>query len=129
MFGTLRAIALLSFSTLLLSANANAAGWTEVVRSGNLTEVATSTTWDHRCRPMSAEIELVKRPQHGSLLPRIESRKIPGIREGTARHCVGKTVKTTVLYYRSKKNFKGRDFFSYRTKGYRTINRVTVVVK
>jgi hypothetical protein len=86
---------------------------TRTVRSGQAARMAAYHSWDPAsCQSLAADLNIVTKPTHGVLIPRVVPHRISVSRFGSVGHCYGKPIKALQIEYRSMPGFKGMDTFS-----------------
>jgi hypothetical protein len=122
--------------SLLFSANAYA-GANSISRtatSGQPKRVAAYHSWDpDNCTSLSAKMNVVSKPTHGVLIPRVVSHTITTSRFGTVRNCAGKPIKALQIEYKSAPGYHGTDTFTidviFGWEGRRDTDTYTVTVE
>ena len=108
---------------------------TAYVKSGKTTLIAQLVGWDKRCRSTGyARVIFLKKPRHGRASSRRGGRyPIPSKTSiGRAGKCKGKRIRGVGIYYRSNRNFRGRDTIRFKAragngKRYYTYQRKVIV--
>jgi len=72
--------------------------------------------WKNNCGFKTIDVDIVDRPDHGSVSPRVETKKISRAQVGSAGKCIGKPTKAVSVYYKAKKGYRGSDKFKVRMK-------------
>ncbi|MHB8273042.1 hypothetical protein [Bradyrhizobium sp.] len=122
--------------SLLLGANAHAGtnSFSRVAASGQPKRVAAYHSWDpHNCTSLSAKMNLVSKPSHGVLIPRVVPHTITTSRFGSVGNCAGKPIKALQIEYKSVSGYHGTDTFTidvtFGWEGRRDIDTYTVTVE
>jgi len=111
---TFAATALLAASALPLSglAEAKTVRYAKSARSGATVKIDHYTGWNNDCSFLEIKVDVVKKPAHGTVTPKIAGSRITKAEIGSARNCLGKPTKVIEVYYRSKKGYRGKDPFT-----------------
>ena len=81
--------------------------------SGRPARIAVYHSWDPQtCRSLSATMNVLSKPSHGVLIPRVVPHVITTSRFGTVQNCVGKPIKALQIDYKSTPEFRGTDTFA-----------------
>ncbi len=99
----------------VLFAGTSASAETFSARSGKSTRIKGFTSWNANCSYKPVRMDIVKPPKHGKVKPRLETSRIGTILSGSAK-CKGRKIKKVMLYYKSKRGYKGRDSFTVRLR-------------
>ena len=100
---------------LLLAANghATANSFSRNATSGQPKRVAAYHSWDPQtCSSLSATMNVLSKPAHGVLIPRVVPHVITTSRYGTVQNCVGRPIKALQIEYKSAPGYRGSDTFS-----------------
>ncbi len=89
------------------------------VKSGRTALIVNLVGWDKRCRSTGyAHVVLLKKPRHGRATIRRGGRyPIPAKTSmGKAGKCLGKRIRGVGVFYRSNRNFRGRDSVRFKAR-------------
>lgn len=98
--------------------------------SGMNTTIAYSGRWDKNCNGLPVTITITRQPANGAvsivdadeLLPE----STPG--SGDTGHCGNKVIKSKMIMYQSKPDFRGDDVIGYDSDGNGTIIHTTIKI-
>lgn len=137
MYSNLRSLVTIGLGcSLLFNANAYAGtnSFSRTATSGQPKRIAAYHSWEpDSCSSLSAKINVVSKPAHGVLIPRVVSHTITTSRFGTVRNCAGKPIKALQIEYKSVAGYRGTDTFTidvtFGWEGRRDIDTYTVTVE
>jgi hypothetical protein len=93
--------------------NAGADSFSRTATSGQPKRVAAYHSWDPiTCASLAAKVNVVSKPAHGTLTPRVVPHTITVSRYGTVQHCAGTPIKALQIEYKSARGYHGIDTFT-----------------
>lgn len=107
-------IAFASIFLALCAAPAAAQTGTVSAATGKSARVDAYMGWTDDCAHLPIDIDVVSPPQHGTLTPKFGTETIRKASIGQSNTCMGRKVKALILYYKSKKGYRGADRFQVR---------------
>ncbi len=84
------------------------------VASGKSKRVDAYLGWKNDCSQMPINIDVVRKPRHGTLSHRFVTETIRKASIGGVRNCYGKKVRALAIYYKSDRGYRGSDSLSVR---------------
>lgn len=101
----------LSLTSAIDDAEANS--FSRTAASGQPQRIAAYHSWDPQtCTSLSANMNIVVKPSHGVLIPRVVPHTITTSRFGSVGSCAGKPIKALQIEYRSTPGYRGTDTFA-----------------
>jgi hypothetical protein len=120
----------------LLAANSYAGtnSFSRTVTSGQPKRIAAYHSWDpHSCNSLAATMNILVKPAHGVLIPRVIPWTITTSRFGPVMNCAGKPIKALQIEYKSTPGYRGTDTFTidvtFGWEGRRDTDTYTVTVQ
>jgi hypothetical protein len=114
------AIAATTFSVCMIpmqSALADAEHVTKVAKSNNEATIRGYARWDHDCNAEDPpQVYLHVAPKDGVVCARASTVTVKTIREGTALHCLGRSIPGINVVYLPRFGFSGADAIRYTVK-------------
>ena len=134
---TLRSLAAMASACSVLvisSADAGANSFSRTVTSGQPKRIAAYHSWDpYSCVSLGATMNVLSKPAHGVLVPRVVDHTITTSRFGPVQRCIGKPIKALQIEYKSTPGYRGTDTFSidviFGWEGRRDTDTYTVTVE
>src|SRR5262245_49045285 len=117
---------------LACCAVASAKPMDKTVTSGEPVIVARYYTWNRDCTGAFGVVNVVSKPQHGTISKSLVETKIgESRRKGGADQCFGKPIKALAVTYKSEPGYHGPDSFALDVtfKAYRDVDRFTITVQ
>jgi hypothetical protein len=94
-------------------ADAGANSFSRTVTSGQPKRIAAYHSWDPAtCNSLGATMNVVSKPAHGVLIPRVVDVTITTSRFGPVQRCLGQPIKALEIEYKSTPGYRGTDIFS-----------------
>lgn len=100
----------------LSSADAKTVRQSKSAKSGQSQWIDAFFGWNDDCSFKTINIDIVERPEHGSVSPRVETQRITQAQVGSTGKCLGRPTKAVAIYYKSKSGYRGRDDFKVRMR-------------
>jgi hypothetical protein len=85
---------------------------TRSVAAGSTTKIDHYTGWNNDCSFLMINIDIIQKPSHGTITPRVSQGQITNANIGSTGSCLGKPSRVLEIYYRAAKGFRGQDSFS-----------------
>jgi hypothetical protein len=98
----------------LAPANAKTLSYFKKANSGKSQWIDAYFGWNDDCSFRTIGVDVISKPSHGTVTPKIEIQKIVAAHVGSAGKCAGKKTKAVAVYYRSKSGYRGTDKFKIR---------------
>lgn len=86
------------------------------VSSGKSQYVHSYLGWNADCSHKTVDVDIIERPSHGKVSPRIVTQKIEKAEIGSVGICRGKSVRAVAIYYKSNRGYRGVDRFKVRMR-------------
>lgn len=80
-------------------------------RSGKTQWIDAYYGWNNDCSFKTINVNVVSKPKHGTVSPKVEMQRIKQAQIGSVGKCAGKPTKAVAVYYRSKPGYRGTDRF------------------
>ena len=99
-------------------ADAKTVRYSKSARANASTKIDHYSGWNDDCSFLTIDIDVVDKPAHGTVRPKVATGRIPrpqvGSRQGA--QCAGRPMKIIEVYYTPSRGFRGRDQFKVRMR-------------